>query len=229
MTEHIADDLLARLAEGETDAAAATHVSTCAQCRGQLDSHRRVAALLESYAPASRNLCPPRDTLMARSALQGARRHELDAHLGACPLCTEDLADLAALEAPPRVALAVRFARGLVELVENALGELLPQAEPLLARGGAANAAIAVRRELGAGVTLEVSLAPGREGVDVLVRVTGTPRFRAELAREGRLIEGRESAEGRVLFDGVVPGDYELVVHRASFAPVEIALGVRPT
>ena len=215
MSEHLTEDLLARFAEGETDAAASAHASGCADCRAKVDSYRRVAALIESYAPASRNLCPPRGEPVNR------------AHLDACPLCREDLADLAALEAPPRVALAVRFARGLVELVENALGELLPAPEPVLARGGAASATVAVRRELEAGVTLEVALAPGREGVDVLVRVTGAARFRAELARDGRLVEGRESDEGRVLFDGVAPGEYELVVHRPGATPVEVVLGVR--
>ncbi len=221
---HLEDELLARLAEGETDPATAAHLGGCERCRGALRAYQQTAALLESYAPASRNLCPPRGETVPR------------AHLDACPLCREDLADLAALDAPPRAVLAVRLARGLVELVENALGELLPAPEPALARGGAAGAAVAVRRDLGGGATLEVSLAPGREGVDVLVRVTGAPRFRAELARAGRLVEGRESDErqrgavaedGRVLFDGVAPGEYELVVHRKDAAPVEVVLGVR--
>jgi len=219
MAEHLSDELLASLAEGEGDPASNAHVGACAPCRSRLEAVKKVSLLLESYAPASRNLCPDRHMLADRGKA-------LEAHLAACPLCREDLLDLAVLEAAPRFVLAVKFARGLVELVENALGELLPRVEPALARGGAAASAVVVRRDLGGGAVLEVALAPGREGVDVLVTLAGAARFRVELVRAGKILEGRESEEGRVLLDGVAPGDYELLVHGAGAQPVEVRLGV---
>ncbi len=227
MSEHPKEEVLAALADGESDPGASAHAASCPECRRALDAFRRTSALLASYAPASRNLCPPRSALFAHATFKGLEKRALDEHLAVCPLCKDDLADLAVLEAEPRPALAVRFARGLVELVENALGELAPRAEPALARGGERAEALAVRRELEPGVTLEVALAPGREGLDVLVCVKGAPRFRVELAREGRLIEGRESTDGRVLLDGVAPGEYELAVHRPQPPVVAVALSVR--
>src|SRR5207247_1679774 len=82
--------------------------------------------------------CPAREARVGGATVRGTEQRALDEHLAVCPPCTEDLADLAALVVPPRVALAVRFARGLVELVENALGEILAPPEPALARGGSA-------------------------------------------------------------------------------------------
>ncbi len=83
-----------------------------------------------------------------------------------------------------------------------------------------------MKRELGPGETLEVTLAPGREGIDILVKLDGVPRFRVALARAGKVLEGREADQGRVLLDGVAPGDYDLVVHRAGAPPFELRLGV---
>jgi hypothetical protein len=220
MTEHPANELLARLVEGEDDPATTAHVKVCSECRAQVESARKLESLLASYAPASRNLCPPRELLASRP-------REIEAHLEVCPLCREDLRDLTALETAPLPVLAVRFVQGLVELVENALGELLPAAEPALARGGTTGTTVSVKRELGPGETLEVTLAPGREGVDVLVRLEGVPRFRVALVRAGKVLEGRESTDGRVLLDGVAPGDYDLVVHRSGQPQFELRLGVK--
>jgi hypothetical protein len=243
MTEHPASEVLAQYAEGNGDAATDAHVSACAECRSMIDATRDLEALLLSYSPGSRNLCPPRPILATCPPA-------LEAHVEACPLCQEDLGDLAALEAAPRPSLIVRMARVGIELLESALLERLPTAQPAMARGGTSGAVISLRRELGAGETLEIAIGPGREGVDVLVGLRLSTalagslgesaralRFRVELVHAGRLIEGREPTsdrattetgafEGVVLLDGLAPGDYEIVIHRASLAPVEVSLRV---
>jgi hypothetical protein len=221
MTEHPGEDALARLAEGEPDEATSDHVSACSACREQLALARRTAALLASYSPLSRNLCPPRAQLVERP-------NAFAAHTALCPLCREDLQDLAALEAPPRPSLVVAWAKGALELLESTFQGRLASPAPALARGGEAQASVFLRQPLAPAGALEVALAPGREGVDVLVRLEGATRFRVELVRAGKVLEGREAEEGRVLLDGVAPGAYELVLHRPGERAVDVRLEVRP-
>ncbi|HZV03432.1 MAG TPA: hypothetical protein VFF73_42400 [Planctomycetota bacterium] len=217
MSEHVLDDMLPLVLEGDADEATSVHVAACSECRARVEALGRLTGLLEKFAPASRNLCPPRAELAAGGRLVAA-------HVALCPLCRDDLADLAALETPSRLVLAVRLVRGMIEVVENALGELVPGPAPVFARGGEGGHAVLVHRDLGAGAVLEVALAPGREGTDVLVTLPG--RFRVELARNGRVLEGREAHEGRVLLDGVSPGSYELSVIRSGEESVNLALEI---
>ncbi|MCO5170247.1 MAG: hypothetical protein M9894_28260 [Planctomycetes bacterium] len=226
MADHLPDDALLALAEGEGDD---PHLAVCPDCRARVTACREALGAVARASVPARAWCPPREDLWAFAPDPGpAPTVALRAHVAACPACRDDVRDLLALHevAPAPVPVRARVALALerlgdaaaraLRLLESSL-PLGPAPAPALARAEASGAGVSVVAPLGPG-ELELAWVAGARGVDLRARARGgAPNYRLDLSAPAgeawALCESRSADEaGQVTLEGLPPGRYLLAV-----------------
>lgn len=213
----------------------------------EVAAYRTVARVLKAASPLNRATCPGREDLIASKASLGSERASArQTHLDACPLCREDLHDLAALTGEPapsllaaataavraKVVLALDLAGHALELIESTLTPAPPPALAAARGEGRALEGLALRAPFGEG-DLELQWIYARGAVDLLVQALGdAPKsYRLTLRRPGGgIYESRTSDEGGVTrLSGLEPATYALGIYppQARHPEIQLELDLR--
>ncbi len=204
------EDLLA-LAEGQADAKVKDHVRRCACCAQRVAAYRRLDRWLR--AELHRASCPSSDTL-ARWQLRllpADQELQVAAHVRACPHCTRELEELAAVD-DDLLSLLLERLRGVSRWLEATL--VATAARPAGLRGVSAPQQRYRAGDLEIFVGSQV-VAQGRR-LRGRLRPPADERTKAEgvevwLVKEGQALDSRSTDErGYFSFPAVAPGRYDL-------------------
>ncbi len=165
--------------------------------------------VLEAWRPISRRTCPPPDVLW--QLIEGTAPDRVGAHVVACPLCADDVADGRALAEQTVWEVVLSWTReGLRAL--SSLCEVRPLAGEAL-RGPGEGLEL---RASGGGLRCRLELEPrGRELLDLRCTVTRGAEpvaHRLELVEDGKLLELRSSVAGVSVLEALTALDREIWV-----------------
>lgn len=201
-----------------------------------------LARALSALSPASRRLCPsPEERFQgAQNQLARALQARFDRHLDRCRFCKEDVADARALLQPNLLQVLVKFGKSALEVISSELESSFSLSPALVVRASSSSGSTGSTTvwrgsiEKGDGI-LELELS-GDETKRALLSLVSRRGDRAipvsALLFQGQqVLEGKTAADGRLSFDSLQAGDYELRVREKSrentSLPLEWQLGIR--
>jgi hypothetical protein len=203
--------------EGDASASVSAHLALCPSCRA------RAEALADLYGGLRLRLyrldCPPADELseFRLGMLDGALQARVASHIGHCPHCRRELAQLDdyldSLAAELEPSLAERVKVLIARLVRGGGGPILGLA-PAGVRGDDDRSLIYEAGDLQLALEILPSAErPGSSELFGLISGGDTAGMRVELRRDGLLASTAEvDPAGNVVITDLPPGSYELTL-----------------
>lgn len=206
--------------------------------RREFELSQGLARALADLSPASRKLCPsPEERFQgAQNQLSRALQARFDRHLSRCGFCREDTADARALLQPNLLQVLIKLGKSALEVISSELESSFSPSPALVIRASSSPSSPSSTKvwrglvENGDGMLeLELSGDENKRALLSLVTRRGARAIpvSALLFQGQQVLEGKTAADGRLSFDSLQAGDYELRVREKSTEPLEWQLAIR--